>query len=81
MPVGRIFLQQPRLLGVDVNVSIVLVVVIVREPVQLELVGVTHVPVRGGGLVVDELVGRGPRRGRDVEQDVRDWETVRFCRW
>ena len=80
-PIGRHLLKQPRSLGVSINVGIVPVLVlaiIVREPVQLKLIGVAHVPVRGGRLVVDELVGgRGGARS-DVEEDVRDWETFRI---
>jgi hypothetical protein len=73
--IGRPLLKQPRSLGVSIDIVIVFVLVIF-EPVELELVGVAHMAVSRGGLVVDELVGRrdGPRS--DVEEDVRDWEML-----
>jgi hypothetical protein len=37
------------------------------------------VPVRGGHLIVDELVGGGPGGGGEVQEDVRDCEPKSVC--
>jgi hypothetical protein len=70
---GHLF-QQPRGFSVGTDVSSVLIIlVIVREPMQLKLIRVAHMAVGGGSLVVEELVsGRGRCHG-EVEEDVCDW--------